>query len=543
MRGPVVWGARKAEESLAGQILIVDDDARLCRVLARILERAGYAIRTAHDGARALAEVRSERPDLVLLDLLLPGKSGSDVLDELGRMPGAPPIITMSGVCGRPKNSRVFLAKPFKGAELLEEVERAIGPATTTTVAGPPAKPLAELLAAAFEDEATGRLRIRAAGRESLLFLDAGRVVGVRSAHAGGAPADKAVALFALDGADARFLAGKCEPDEDERLYDLEPEELILRGSRHVPLARVKERLAAHADCVVEVDSAQLELSTMSGSLLQLFARLKPGVRVRDVADADLPQLYGAWVVRRVVLAGMSGGAGDVQRREQELARLADKKEQDDLFAALGLNPAASAGEIEEAARRLEEEYAETRFVEQPRRLRELAERLRGRVETARAVLTDDLRRQAYLRALEQRARSLEADDAPLTQMACDQADRHRAQRLVDARSYQKALPLLERLVANTPGDVELACWFGWTLFAVDPGEKVGTQRAIEVLKKLMKSEPELAAAPYYLGRILKGVGQVETARKLFRRALARDPDHRDAARELRVLSNRAGAK
>ena len=64
---------------MAYRILVVDDDRQIVRLLRAYLEKDGYRVLTAEDGTRALQLVRAERPDLVLLDLMMPGRDGWEV--------------------------------------------------------------------------------------------------------------------------------------------------------------------------------------------------------------------------------------------------------------------------------------------------------------------------------------------------------------------------------------------------------------------------------------------------------------------------------
>jgi len=82
------------------EVLIVEDDRALARVLARALEQAGYSCRQAHDGNAALGEVAKATPDLMLVDLLLPKKDGQAVMSTLQAAEATRriPIIAMSGV-------------------------------------------------------------------------------------------------------------------------------------------------------------------------------------------------------------------------------------------------------------------------------------------------------------------------------------------------------------------------------------------------------------------------------------------------------------
>lgn len=64
-------------------ILIVDDDPVLCRMFARRLQHAGYAIRMAHNGVEALQTIEEEIPALIILDIYMPEMSGTELLDHL----------------------------------------------------------------------------------------------------------------------------------------------------------------------------------------------------------------------------------------------------------------------------------------------------------------------------------------------------------------------------------------------------------------------------------------------------------------------------
>jgi signal transduction histidine kinase/DNA-binding response OmpR family regulator len=83
--------ALRALDGPVGRILVVDDDPRFVRFLTRVLETAGagYAVTTAHNGDEALEKMRAERPDVVLLDMVMPGLDGGEVL---GRMAAEPAL-------------------------------------------------------------------------------------------------------------------------------------------------------------------------------------------------------------------------------------------------------------------------------------------------------------------------------------------------------------------------------------------------------------------------------------------------------------------
>ncbi len=116
-------------------ILVADDAPRMRQVAARLLEEAGFEVLVASDGAEALARIRAEHPDLVLLDLLMPGMNGFEVLREMQRDPRVrdTPVLVMSGIYKddvvswvRRMGALDFLEKATVVRDLVERSRRAL---------------------------------------------------------------------------------------------------------------------------------------------------------------------------------------------------------------------------------------------------------------------------------------------------------------------------------------------------------------------------------------------------------------------------------
>jgi two-component system KDP operon response regulator KdpE len=109
-------------------ILLVDDEAQICRLLRLTLEEAGYTVREADSGRVALGEVALHVPDLVILDLGLPDTTGTEVLRALRQLCPVPVLIL--SVLGHEKSkiealdagADDYLTKPFDGGELLARI-------------------------------------------------------------------------------------------------------------------------------------------------------------------------------------------------------------------------------------------------------------------------------------------------------------------------------------------------------------------------------------------------------------------------------------
>jgi two-component system response regulator ResD len=119
------------EDHVRGSVLVVDDEPTIAEVVARYLERAGYRTRIAADGVQAVQDAASHRPDLVVLDLMLPGIDGLEVmrrLREQGRERIAVILLTAKGeesdrVIGLRLGADDYVVKPFSPAELVARVD------------------------------------------------------------------------------------------------------------------------------------------------------------------------------------------------------------------------------------------------------------------------------------------------------------------------------------------------------------------------------------------------------------------------------------
>lgn len=111
-----------------GAILVIDDDPHLRGALARLLEGEGHRVLQAADGPTALAMTRAQRPDLLLLDYMMPGMNGAAVLralrDELHDATPPALLMTSSGLHAHAVEMGAVhgLEKPFNVPELLSAV-------------------------------------------------------------------------------------------------------------------------------------------------------------------------------------------------------------------------------------------------------------------------------------------------------------------------------------------------------------------------------------------------------------------------------------
>ena len=129
-----------------GNILVVDDEQTISEVLCRYLERAGYSTRVADDGHAAVAAVTAQAPDLIVLDLMLPGIDGLEVMRrvrEHDRDHTAIILLTARGeesdrIVGLRLGADDYVVKPFSPAELVARVDAVLRRLDTSPDTQPP---------------------------------------------------------------------------------------------------------------------------------------------------------------------------------------------------------------------------------------------------------------------------------------------------------------------------------------------------------------------------------------------------------------------
>ena len=137
------------------KILIIDDDPRMRRTVSRILAGVGHEVIEARDGLEGVDLFRSNQPDIVITDIIMPGKEGIETILDLRREhPSTTLILAISGGATNPLGSPVpvdylglakglgadrVLAKPFRSADLLREIDNLLRPGARGT-GGPDAQ-------------------------------------------------------------------------------------------------------------------------------------------------------------------------------------------------------------------------------------------------------------------------------------------------------------------------------------------------------------------------------------------------------------------
>ena len=121
------------------RILVVDDDTALAEMIGIVLRAEGFEPVVCADGARALAAFTESKPDLVLLDLMLPGKDGIEVCAEIRAESGVPVIMLTAKsdstdiVRGLESGADDYVVKPFNPKELVARIRTRLRPVSAST--------------------------------------------------------------------------------------------------------------------------------------------------------------------------------------------------------------------------------------------------------------------------------------------------------------------------------------------------------------------------------------------------------------------------
>jgi DNA-binding response OmpR family regulator len=110
------------------RVLVVDDDSNICELIRLYLEKEGFIVTISYDGKKALDAFREQAPDIVILDIMLPGMDGWQVCREIRRMSAIPIIMlsakdeTFNKVLGLELGADDYMVKPFEPKELIARI-------------------------------------------------------------------------------------------------------------------------------------------------------------------------------------------------------------------------------------------------------------------------------------------------------------------------------------------------------------------------------------------------------------------------------------
>ncbi len=118
------------------RVLLIEDEPNIIEAISFILSRDGYTVHTHEDGTTAMDKLTKQIPDMIILDVMLPGRSGYDILRDVRATDGTKDLpVMMLTARGQTKDrelaerlgATLFLTKPFSNTEVRDHVRRLIG--------------------------------------------------------------------------------------------------------------------------------------------------------------------------------------------------------------------------------------------------------------------------------------------------------------------------------------------------------------------------------------------------------------------------------
>jgi two-component system, OmpR family, alkaline phosphatase synthesis response regulator PhoP len=119
-------------------VLVVDDEQNMCLVLRRILEKAGYGVKVASDGKKAISIIKDNKLDVILLDLMMPGMNGREVCQIVRKLSPETKIIYFTAKVESDiqklkelrSEADTFIAKPATSKRILSSISSVLGQTT-----------------------------------------------------------------------------------------------------------------------------------------------------------------------------------------------------------------------------------------------------------------------------------------------------------------------------------------------------------------------------------------------------------------------------
>ncbi|MBW2279459.1 MAG: response regulator [Deltaproteobacteria bacterium] len=584
-------------------IIIAEDDRSLASSLGRVLEADGYACHYTTDGVSTVEEVKSVKPDLIVLDVLLPKKDGRTVLTEIRAGGCEAPVISMSGVFRgrstaeemRDLGAQEFLEKPFTVRFLLDKVLELIGPAEEPdSEAGKTklgTKPAAEILWDAMEARFTGALqfqrekvhkvlilnrgepslirsnsareclgrRLLAAGRidraaldESLrrckddgkrqgeVFVELGVVTQAEiEAELAAQAADKLLGVFNWEQGESWEQSGVTTLNHASPIDSWSPRAIILYGAQRMTTAQIAKALNPRGNVPISRSDVSLDERELAA----------PGIS--EFFDALEPgALLGDYLAQhgRAIYGLWLVGAlslGD----KSDVPECSDPRHSEltQLRATMQSQTFYEILGVEPDAksRSIRSAFLELAKTYHPDKFSadlEPVRRAAGEVFTLMSSAHDALTDKDSRREYDaqlKRGASTGKDAGEVVTILRAESLFKDAEALAKRRDYVAAEELLRDAIEMSPEEGEFHALRGWCHFLRNEASKDGRAEALELLERAIQLAPSSTTGYYYKAKLHKACEEAAEAQKMFRKVLDIDPKHQEAMREIRLASMR----
>ncbi len=334
------------------------------------------------------------------------------------------------------------------------------------------------------------------------------------------------------------------EPDVSQlsRVTELEsdcPQALLLEAAARVAPASLERALERAEPGKVLVDARNLTPESRAlDHVAALLAALERGATPDELVADHAAALFGLGLVGLLDppdAAAQDGPARADRAGIQELRERLERQASQSHFGVLGVEADADEARIRTAFFELAKRFHPDRLGSDAE-ARELARRLFARVTEAHQVLADPDRRRAYEATL----RAPGEDPERLgNELLRAEVQFQKGMALFKQRNYPAALEQFDWALRLDPSEGEFEALYGWTCYLADPDAPRALEKAAAHLENALKLSPNAVVPHYYSGQVQKACGDLARAEKMFRRAISMDPDHMEAARELRLITLR----
>jgi curved DNA-binding protein CbpA len=364
---------------------------------------------------------------------------------------------------------------------------------------------------------------------------------------------DKLLELFAWTEGDVWFEADSEVLPLSTPMESLKPEDVILRGVQRTGADTLRRSLQPLKGKQVSLDLAGLPEETQRDPAVE---RAREALQSAGGRTDDLLRQHGAVLFGLLVLGALRVEGDQPESKldglpegpartgvkkgpvtHAELLELRKGQAEQSHFEVLGLPRGASAAECKSAFFALAKRYHPDRFAGEPEEIRALAGDVFARISVAHESLSDPTQRQEYLASLKSKGESEKENE--VSQILTAEVQFQKGEALFKKKDYVRALEQFRWALELNPEEGEYQAMRGWTTYLTNPEDPEAAAQAREDLEKAVALAPRSVTGYYYLGMLLKACRELESAEKMFRRAIELAPGHVEAARELRLFQMR----
>lgn len=319
------------------------------------------------------------------------------------------------------------------------------------------------------------------------------------------------------------------------------PQAMLIDAAGRAEPARVERALARAEREGLRVDVAGLTPGARAlPQVAALLHAMENGAERTELVSAHGPALFGLGLVGLLDATGAAAPAAEPGKLGlPELRELAERQASQDHFEVLGIGLEASQDRVQAAFFELAKRLHPDRYGTDAE-ARELASKIFARVTDAHETLSDPGQRREYEAKLDMPDQD---PDKLGNELVRAELEFQKGLALLKQRNYPEALEHLDSATRLAPSEGEIEALYGWTYFLASPGVERAGEKAAAHLENARKLSPNSAEAHYYSGLLQKACGERSQAERMFGKAVGLDPNHVEAARELRLINMRRGVE